>query len=47
MQMKVKFSILGFAVLLLPMHSWAQNAAGTTQAFGSNAQSSGVEGKYL
>jgi len=46
MQMKVKFSILGFAVLLLPMHSWAQNAAGTTQAFGSNAQSSGVEGKF-
>ncbi len=44
--MKVKFSILGFAVLLLPMHSWAQNAAGTTQAFGSNAQSSGVEGKF-
>jgi len=46
MQMKVKFSILGFAVLLLPIHSWAQNAAGTTQAFGSNAQSSGVEGKF-
>ncbi len=44
--MKVKFSILGFAVLLLPIHSWAQNAAGTTQAFGSNAQSSGVEGKF-
>jgi len=46
MQMKVKFSILGFAVLLLPIHSWAQNAAGTTQAFGSHAQSPGVEGKF-
>jgi hypothetical protein len=46
MQMKVKFSILGFAVLLLPIHSRSQNAAGTTQAFGSNAQSSGVEGKF-
>jgi len=44
--MKVKFSILGFAVLLFPTHSWAQNAAGTAQAFGSNAQSSGVEGKF-
>jgi hypothetical protein len=46
MQMKVKFSILSFAVLLFPIHSWAQNAAGTTQAFGSNAQSSGLEGKF-
>jgi hypothetical protein len=46
MQMKVKFSILGFAVLLFPTHSWAQNAAGATQAFGSNAQSSGLEGKF-
>jgi hypothetical protein len=46
MQMKVKFSMLSFAVLLLPIHSGAQNAAGTTQAFGSNAQSSGVEGKF-
>jgi hypothetical protein len=46
MQMKVKFSILGFAVLLLPIHLWAQNAAGTTQAFGSNAQSFGVGGKF-
>jgi hypothetical protein len=44
--MKVKFSILGFAVLLLPTHSWAQNAPGTTQAFGSNAQSSGLESKF-
>ena len=44
--MKVKFSILSFAVLLFPIHSWAQNAAGTTQAFGSNAQSSDVEGKF-
>jgi len=46
MQMKVKFSILSFAVLLFPIHSWAQNAAGTTQAFGSNAQSSGLKGKF-
>jgi hypothetical protein len=44
--MKVKFSALGFAVLLFPIHSWAQNAAGTTQPFGSNAQSSGVESKF-
>ncbi len=44
--MKVKFSILSFAVLLFPIHSWAQNAAGTTQAFGSNAQSSGLKGKF-
>ncbi len=44
--MKVKFSILSFAVLLFPIHSWAQNAAGTTQAFGSNAQSSGLNGKF-
>jgi hypothetical protein len=46
MQMKVKSSILSFAVLLLPIHSWAQNAAGTTQAFGSNAHSSDLEGKF-
>jgi hypothetical protein len=46
MQMKVKFSILGFAVLLLPTHSWAQNAPGTTQAYGSNSQSPGVQGKF-
>ena len=44
--MKVKFSILSFAVLLFPIHSWAQNATGTTQAFGNNAQSSGVEDKF-
>ena len=44
--MKAKFSALSFAVLLIPIHSWAQNAAGTTQAFGSNAQSPGVEGKF-
>jgi hypothetical protein len=46
MQVKLKFSILGFAVLLFPVHSWAQKAAGTTQAFGSNAQSFGVEDKF-
>jgi hypothetical protein len=43
--MKVKFSILSFAVLLFPIHSWAQNAAGATPAFGGNAQSSGGEAK--
>jgi hypothetical protein len=43
--MKVKFSILGFAVFLFPIHSWAQNTAGTTQAFGNNIQASGIEGK--
>jgi hypothetical protein len=47
MQMKAKFSILGFAVLLLlPTHSWSQNAADMTQAFGSTAQSASVEGKF-
>jgi hypothetical protein len=44
--MKAKFSVLGFAVFLFPMHSWAQNTAGTTQAFGNNIQSSGIEGKF-
>src|SRR5258708_37511271 len=44
--MKVKFSVLSFAVLLFPIHSWAQNAAGTPQAFRSNAQSPRVEGKF-
>ena len=44
--MKLKFSILGFAVFLFPIHSWAQNTAGTTQAFGKNIQSSGIEGKF-
>jgi hypothetical protein len=44
--MKAKFSVLGFAVFLFPIHSLAQNTAATTQAFGSNAQSSGVEGKF-
>jgi len=44
--MKVKFSVLSFVVLLFPIHSWAQNAAGTTQAFGGNAQSFSVEDKF-
>jgi hypothetical protein len=44
--MKVKFSVLSFAALLFPVLSWAQNAAGTTQAFGSMAQSFGFEGKF-
>jgi hypothetical protein len=44
--MKAKFSVLGFAVFLFPIHSWAQNTAGTTQAFGNNIQSSGIEGKF-
>lgn len=44
--MKAKFSVLGFAVFLFPIHSWAQNTAGTTQAFGNNIQSSGIEVKF-
>jgi hypothetical protein len=44
--MKAKFSVLGLTLFLLPIQSWAQNAAGTTQAFGKNAQSSGLEGKF-
>ena len=44
--MKAKFSVLGLTLFLLPIQSWAQNAAGTTQAFGNNAQSSGLEGKF-
>jgi hypothetical protein len=44
--MKAKFSVLGFALFLFPIHSWAQNAAGTTQAFGNNTQSSGIEAKF-
>ena len=44
--MKAKFSVLGLAVFLFPIHSWAQNTAGTTQAFGNNIQSSGIEGKF-
>ncbi len=44
--MKVKFSVLGFAVLLFPVLSWAQNPAGTTQAFSGNTPWSGVEGKF-
>src|SRR5580704_3710820 len=44
--MKAKFSVLGFAVFLFPIHSWAQNTAGTTQAFGNSIQSSGIEGKF-
>ena len=44
--MKAKFSVLGLTLFLLPILSWAQNAAGTTQAFGNNAQSSGLEGKF-
>jgi hypothetical protein len=43
--MKVKFLVLGLAVLLFPIHSWAQNAAGTTQAFSGKAPSFGVEDK--
>jgi hypothetical protein len=44
--MKVKFSVLTFAVLLFPVHSWGQNAAATTPAFGSNTPSFGIEGKF-
>jgi hypothetical protein len=44
--MKAKFSVLGFAVFLFPIHSWAQNTGGTTQAFGNHIQSSGIRGKF-
>jgi hypothetical protein len=44
--MRVKLSVLSFAVLFFPVHSWGQNAAGTTPAFGSNTPSPGVEGKF-
>ena len=44
--MKAKVLVLSFAVLLFPIHSWPQSAAGTTQAFSSNAQSFGVEDKF-
>lgn len=44
--MKAKLSVVGFAVFLFPIHSWGQNTAVTTQAFGNNIQSSGIEGKF-
>lgn len=44
--MKAKFVVLGVALFLFPVHSWAQNAAGTTQAFGSKTQSSDIKGKF-
>ena len=44
--MKAKFLVLGFAVFLFPIHSWAQNPGGTTQVFGNNIQSSGIGGKF-
>jgi hypothetical protein len=43
--MKVKFLVLSLAVLLFPIHSWAQNAADTTQVFSGKAPSFGVEDK--
>jgi hypothetical protein len=44
--MKVKFSVLSFAVLLFPIISWAQNPPDTPQTFAPNGQSFGVEGKF-
>jgi|HubBroStandDraft_2_1064218.scaffolds.fasta_scaffold55365_2 hypothetical protein len=44
--MKAKFAVLGVALFLFPVHSWAQNAAGTTPAFGSKTQSSDIKGKF-
>ena len=44
--MKGKFWGLSLVVLLFPILSYAQNPAGTTQAFGGNGQSFGVEGKF-
>jgi hypothetical protein len=44
--MKMKFSVLGFAALLFPILSWAQNPPDTKQRFAGNGQSLGVEGKF-
>jgi hypothetical protein len=44
--MKGKFSILRLVVLLFPAFLWAQNPAGTTQAFGGSPQSPSVESKF-
>ena len=44
--MKGKIWGLGLAVLLFPIHLWPQNPVVTTQAFGGNGQSFGVEGKF-
>ena len=44
--MNAKSLVLSLAVLLFPIHSWAQNAAGTTQSFSGNAQSLCAEDKF-
>lgn len=45
--MKTKFPLLSLVFLLCPVHSWAQNADTTTQAFGDNTASPGVEGSSV
>jgi hypothetical protein len=44
--MNAKFLVLGFVLFLFAIPSSAQNDAGTTQAFGNNTESSGIEGKF-
>jgi hypothetical protein len=44
--MNAKSLLLSLAVLLFPIHSWAQNTAGTTPSFSGNAQSLGAEDKF-
>lgn len=45
--MKTKFPLLSLVFLLCPVHSWAQYADTTTQAFGDNTASPGVEGSSV
>jgi hypothetical protein len=44
--MKLRFLIPSLAVLLMPVFSRSQTSAGSTPAFGSNGQSSGVGDKF-
>ena len=44
--MKIKFSVMSFAVLLLAAYSTAQNGPGVAQGFGGNGPSFGVEDKF-
>ena len=45
--MKTKFPLLSLVFLLCPVHSWAQYADTTTQAFEDNTASPGVEGSSV
>lgn len=45
--MRAKFPVLSLVVFLLcPLHSWAQNSDITTQTFGGNPQSFGIEDQF-